>query len=62
VGGKCLRESRPTSQEYKVFLSWGNRMRWLEAEADQRTGKEGHEVSRNLTYCVQYQATLLKSR
>lgn len=35
-------------------------MRWLEAATGQRAGKEGEDVAKNPTYCVQHQATLLK--
>lgn len=54
AGGKGLREPRPTHRNANIFLSWGNRIRWFEAETGQRAGKEGEEVSKN-------QTTLLKT-
>lgn len=37
---KGFEGAKTNSQECKIFLSWGNRIRWFEAETGQRAGKE----------------------
>lgn len=57
MGGKSLREPGQVSKESKIFLSWENRMRWLEAETGQRAEKE---VSKSSGYSFKMKVKIIE--